>query len=288
MKKLEGKVVVASGASRGAGRGIARVLGEAGATVYVVARTSRRGPPPEDGAPGTVEETAEEVTARGGTGIAIRADLSVEEETAAVFQRVDREQGRLDLLVNSAWTPNFMVHWSKRFWELDYSLWMDTHRTLSVCWLTSVHAIPLMQKTGGGLVLHVTDNLYPDLSAYRGQILHDLGHEFTNRLIQNMSRETDETGVAVAGLNPGFMRTERVLMSMKNEALKKQFRFDLSESPEYIGRAVAALLGDSDRMKRNGQLLWVANLADEYGFDDTDGRRVPLFDPEAPEREMPA
>jgi NAD(P)-dependent dehydrogenase (short-subunit alcohol dehydrogenase family) len=148
----------------------------------------------------------------------------------------------------------------------------------------SVYAARLMAKQKRGLIIHITDNAYGDPHGYRGQILHDLGHEALNRLITGMARNARKHGFTVVGLNPGFMRTERVLAQMKDEATRRRFRFDLSESPEYIGRAVAALAADPAQGKRNGQLLWVAELAKEYGFTDTDGRTIPIFDPSAPLR----
>jgi len=281
MKPLQGKIAVVAGSSRGAGKGIALSLGDAGATVYVAARTSRHGPKPADGAPGTVEDTAEE-SARGGQGIAVRADLGNEEEAAALFRRVEEEQGRLDLMVDSAWGANFMPEWSKPFWGLSAGVWRDTLCTINAAWLTSVHAARIMVKQGSGLIIHVTDNLHPDASAYRGHILWDLGHEFLNRLVADMGRELKKRKVAVVGLNPGFMRTERVLMHMTTEAIKKQFRFDLSETVEYVGRAAAALAADPAVLRKTGELLWAADLATEYGFTDVDGRVIPVFDPKAP------
>jgi len=287
MKPLQGKIAVVGGSSRGAGRGIALALGDAGATVYVAARTSRDGPKPDDGAPGTVEDTAEEVCARGGQGIAVRADLGNEEETSALFRRVEEEQGQLDLMVDSAWGANAMAEWSKPVWELSAGIWREASATINAAWLTSVHAARIMAKQKRGLIVHVTDNTHSDASAYRGQILHDLGHEFLNRLVMGMSRELKKSKVTVVGLNPGFMRTERVLMHMTTEARKKQFRFDLSESPEYIGRAAAALAADTEVIRKTGQLLWAAELANEYGFTDVDGRVIPLFDPNAPVQPYP-
>ena len=287
MRQLAGKVAVVVGASRGAGRGIALALGDAGAIVYVAARTSSSGSKPADGAPGTVEETAEQVSARGGQGIPIAADLSDERQSVEVFERVAQEHGRLDLMANAAWGANFIAEWSRPFWDLSSRVFRDTLDTVGVCWWTSVHAARLMKQYGRGLILHVTDNLHDDPAGYRGQVLHDAGHECINRLIHAMSLDTKKAKIAVAGLNPGFMRTERVLMYMQNEKLKKQFRFDLSESPEYIGRAAAALAADPEVFRKNGQLLWVAELAEEYGFTDIDGRRIPLFDPRRPQQEMP-
>jgi NAD(P)-dependent dehydrogenase (short-subunit alcohol dehydrogenase family) len=282
MKPLKGKIAVVAGSSRGAGRGIALALGDAGTTVYVAARTSRQGPKPADGAPGTVEDTAEEVTARGGKGIPVRADLSDEKQVAALFSRVEKEHDRLDLLANSAWSANFMPIWNKRFWDLGPAIWRETMETMSVYWLTSVHAARIMRRQRRGLIIHVTDNLHPDTSAHRGQILHDLGHEFINRLVMDLSLAARKFKIAVVGLNPGFMRTERVLMYMNSPARKRQFRFDLSETPEYIGRAAWALAADPDAIKKTGQLLWASDLAKEYGFTDVDGRYIPRFDPKAP------
>lgn len=298
MTSLKGRVVLVAGGSRGGGRGIALACGEAGATVYIAARTSRGGPKPPDGAAGTVEDTAEEVTARGGRGIAVAIDLSDEDQVAGLYRRIEEEQGGLHVLANSAWGPNVMAEWSRPFWELSQPLWPETLRTIGVCWLTSVYAAKLMTKAKRGLIVHVTDNYWisedmtsvgvsEDPSAWRGQILHDLGHECINRLVTGMSHYTKQHNVAVVGMNPGFMRTERVMMAMTSDAIKKQFRFDLSETPEYLGRAVAALAAAENVVQKNGKLLWVADLAEEYGFRDTDGRYIPRFDPKAPEQPFP-
>lgn len=291
--------MLVAGSSRGAGRGIALACGEAGATVYAAGRTSTLGPPPADGAPGTVEDTAAEVTARGGLGIPICADLGDEQQVAALFRRIEKEHGGLQVLANTAWGPNVFPEWSRQFWDLDPALWRDTLNTVSVCWWTSVYAVRLMSRAAQGVIIHVTDNYFipgepssggpsSDPSAWRGQILHDLGHECINRLIFGMSKATQKINVSVVGLNPGFMRTERVQMYMTSDAIKKQFRYDLSESPEYVGRAVAALAAAPDVIDKNGQLLWVSDLAREYGFTDIDGRYVPRFDPTAPMQDFPA
>jgi NAD(P)-dependent dehydrogenase (short-subunit alcohol dehydrogenase family) len=287
MRSLKGKVAVVAGASRGAGRGIALALGDAGATVYVAARSSRGGPKPADGAPGTVEDTADEVSQRGGQGLPVVADLADQRQTAALFERVGREHGRLDVMANAAWGPFVIDEWSQPFWKLTPELFRDTLGSIGVCWWTSVYAARQMESQGSGLIVHVTDNLPDDPAAYRGQALHDAGHECLNRLIHAMSLDTNKANIAVVGLNPGFMRTERVLIHMASDELKKQFRLDLSESPEYIGRAVAALTADPKVFRKNGQLLWVPDLAQEYGFTDIDGRWIPRFDPNAPFQEYP-
>jgi NAD(P)-dependent dehydrogenase (short-subunit alcohol dehydrogenase family) len=290
MKPLEGKIAIVGGASRGAGRGIALALGEAGATVYVAARTSRDGPKPPDNVPGTVEDTAAEVTARGGRGIPVPADLSDEAQGAALFRRVEQEQERLDVLANAAWYRHAVEDWGKPFWELSGDLWRDMMRIVKAYWLTGVYAARLMMRQRHGLVVYVTDHAIPDPAAYYGQMMWDAGHHAIDRLVLGMSHELKKTKVAVVGLNPGFMRTERVLMHMRaaTEEVRKQFRFDLSESPEYVGRAAGALAADSAVMRKSGQFLWAADLATEYGFTDVDGRYIPRFNPEAPVREIPA
>jgi NAD(P)-dependent dehydrogenase (short-subunit alcohol dehydrogenase family) len=281
-KPLEGKIAVVGGSSRGAGRGIALALGDAGATVYVAARTSRSGPKPADDVPGTIEDTAEEVSRRGGAGIAVRCDLGDEAQVSALFARVEKEQGGLDLAVNAAWGGNLIDSWSKRFWNLPSDAYRETAHSVDTYWWTSVYTARLMSRQKRGLIVFVTDNFYPDPHASRGQVLYDLGHEALNRLITCMSRDAKKDHFAIVGMNPGFMRTERVQIHMRQEGARKQFRYDLSESPEYIGRAVAALAADPEASRRNGELLWACDLAEQYGFTDIDGRRVPRFDPNAP------
>jgi NAD(P)-dependent dehydrogenase (short-subunit alcohol dehydrogenase family) len=275
MQTLKEKIAIAGGGSRGAARGIALALGEAGATVYVAARSSRSNPNPA--VPGTVEDTADEVTARGGLGIPVTCDLSDETQVEALFRRVHDEQGRLDLLANSAWGADFLSVWSTPYWQLDPAVWRDTLNTMNTYWLTTVHATRLMAEQRSGLILHVTDNFPDDPSKLRGQILHDVAHEFINRLVQAAAPDAKKAGVTVAGLNPGFMRTERVLLEMKTEEIRKRFRFHLSESVEFIGRAARALAADPNVLRKSGQLLWAADLAEEYGFTDLDGK-IPRFD----------
>jgi NAD(P)-dependent dehydrogenase (short-subunit alcohol dehydrogenase family) len=282
MPTLRGKVAIVGGASRGGGRGIALALGDAGATVYVAARTARGGPLPSDGAPGSVEDTAEEVSRRGGIGIPFRCNLDDEAQVAALFARVEKDQGRLDILANSAWAPHCMEIWGTPFWELDPEYWREMQRTVASYWLTAAHAGRLMAEQGSGLIAFVTDNYPDDPSKYRGQILHDLGHESINRLVAGMAKAAKKRGIAVVGVNSGFMQTERVLMSMKTEADKQMFRFHLSESVEFLGRAVAALAADAEVLRHSGKLLWAADLAEQYGFTDVDGR-IPRFDYTLPE-----
>jgi NAD(P)-dependent dehydrogenase (short-subunit alcohol dehydrogenase family) len=290
MQPLKGGVAVVAGASRGAGRGIARALGEAGATVYVVGRTVRGGPKPPDGAPGTIEETAEEVTARGGVGIPQRADCTVEAEVAALFERVDREQGRLDVLANAVWgaadvypsMEEWQAAWGHPFWEQPLSQWHGQMTAGAFAYfLTSYHAARRLAAAGKGLIVGVTDGLVDGSPAdeYQGQLIWDLAHHCINRMMKGMAVEAQPHGIAVVTLMPGFMQTERVLMNLKTEELKKFFRFDKSESTEYIGRAVAALAADPDVLQKTGTIQFVADLAREYGFTDVDGRLIPRFNP---------
>jgi NAD(P)-dependent dehydrogenase (short-subunit alcohol dehydrogenase family) len=290
MAKRKGRIAVVTGASRGAGRGIALGLGEAGATVYVVGRTTRGGPPPADGAPGTIDDTADEVTARGGVGLPARADCTVEAEVAAVFARVEREQGRLDVLANAVWgaadfpqsMDDWMASWKRPFWEREAPLWgpmMDGGPR--AYFLASCHAARLMAAGGGGLIVGLTDGLVPGAptEGYGGQVVWELSHDCINRLMKHLAHEGKKYKIAVVTLMPGFMRTERVEAAMTTEKLKKQFGYDRSESVLYIGRAVAALAADRGVKKKSGTVQFVGELAKEYGFTDEDGRQVPPFNP---------
>jgi NAD(P)-dependent dehydrogenase (short-subunit alcohol dehydrogenase family) len=290
-RPLGGKVAVVAGASRGAGRGIALALGEAGATVYVVGRTTRGGPKPADNAPGTVEDTAEEVTARGGAGIAVRADCTSGADVAAVFERVKREQGKVDVLANAVWgaadaapasMDDWMASWSRPFWELPTDQWRHMMNGGPYAYyLTSWHATQLMAAAGKGLIVGITDGVVEGLNVEDtgGQLIWDLAHACINRLLQRMALETKRRDVAVVTLMPGFMRTERVLAAMTTDELKKMFGFDKSESVEYVGRAVAALAADVNVMQKTGKIHFVGDLAQEYGFTDVDGRTIPRFNP---------
>jgi NAD(P)-dependent dehydrogenase (short-subunit alcohol dehydrogenase family) len=299
MKSLEGRVAVVAGASRGAGRGIALALGSAGCTVYAVGRTSRAGAPATDGAPGTVEDTAEGVTDRGGRGVAVVADCGDPLQAAAVVDRVRHEQGRLDLLANAVWgghdgvvtSADLEAAWGRPFWEQPARQWA-TMMTAGPCayYLMSAYAIPLMLEGRGGLIVGLTDGIADDGKGgsadeivsggeYQGQLLWELAHHCINRLMAWMSVETRKKKIAVVTLMPGFMQTERVLRHMTSDKVKKMYRFDLSESTEYVGRAVAALAADPKVMRHSGRIHFVADLAQEYGFTDVDGRVVPRFRP---------
>ena len=280
---LRGKVAIVTGASRGAGRGIALALGETGATVYVTGRTARGGPQPFDGAPGTIDDTAEEVTRRGGVGIPVRCDHTVESEVEALFERVRREQGRLDTLANAVWGGSeqyVQKDWkSKPFWELESTGWKQTMTAGAYAFLlASIHAARLMAPRRRGLIVHVTE---PVLEKYdRGGPLFwmfwMLGHRCINRMSEAMSPDLKKRDIASLALAPGWMRTERVMM-YTSEKEKKSPRFAKSETTEYVGRAVAMLAADPKVLRKTGKLLYVGDVAREYGFKDADGRYVPNF-----------
>jgi NAD(P)-dependent dehydrogenase (short-subunit alcohol dehydrogenase family) len=285
MSILRGTVAVVTGSSRGAGRGIALALGDAGAIVYVTGRTSRSGARPRDGAPGTVEDVADEVTARGGLGIPFQIDLTQPHQVAGLFDRIDRNHGRVDVLANAVWGGNEMAEmegWGSPFWQ--QPLEEEWRRTMEAgvyaYLLASRQAARRMVDQRSGLIVHLTDGLTADGSRpYGGQIFWDLSHMCIDRMAATMAYELRDHGVAVLSLMPGFIRTERVLMHMVSDEVKKAFRFDLSETPEYVGRAVVALAADPQVMRRSGSVAFVADLAREYRFTDVDGRQVSRFDP---------
>lgn len=284
-RPLHGAVAVVTGSSRGAGRGIALSLGDAGAIVYVTGRTSRMGARPPDGAAGTVEDVAAEVTARGGHGIPFQIDMTVPAQVAGLFDRVERAHGRIDVLANAVWGGNEVVEldgWGRPFWQ--QPLEQEWRRTMEAgvyaYLLASREAARRMVDQRRGLIVHLTDGLTADGSRpYGGQIFWDLAHLSIDRMVATMAHELREHGVSVVGLMPGFVRTERVLMHMVSEEVKRAFRFDLSETPEYAGRAVAALACDPHVIRRSGTVAFVADLAREYRFTDVDGRFVSRFDP---------
>jgi NAD(P)-dependent dehydrogenase (short-subunit alcohol dehydrogenase family) len=274
-RTLEGSVAVVTGASRGAGRAIAHVLGERGATVYVTGRSVRGGGPTPDGMPGTIDDTADEVTERGGRGIAVRCDHAVDAEVAALFERVRAEQdGRLDLLVNNAW-GGYEGHLTglprDPFWKQDPGFW-DSMFTAGVraALTASRLAAPLLVERGRGLVIHTVAWMG---GAYLGHLYYDLAKGAIVRMAFGMAHELRAHGVAVVALTPGFMRTERVMAAHA----AYPFPLDRTESPEYLGRAVAALAADPEVMRWSGQVLDVGDLAREYGFTDIDGTRPAPF-----------
>jgi NAD(P)-dependent dehydrogenase (short-subunit alcohol dehydrogenase family) len=282
MKPLTGKVAVVAGATRGAGRGIARMLGEAGATVYCTGRGAAGQPSPgrHAGRPETVEETAEMVTAAGGTGIPVRVDHGVEAEVKALYARVKKEQGRLDVQVNVLGSPN--VQGFKPFWKLDLA--EDLPGFQSYVWphvITCRHAVPLMMEGKSGLIATVQES---HTLGYVGSIFYDLGPATLKRLMYDLAEELAPHGVAAVSVAPGFMRTEEVLATMgateenwrevaRTSKQAQGFGFAGSETPNFVGRAIAALAADPEVMRKSGAILSSWALSEEYGFADVNGER---------------
>ena len=283
-KTLKGKIAVVAGASRGCGRGIAVALGDAGATVFVTGRTTRKGPTPIDQAPGSIEDTAEEVTRRGGLGIPACVDHTDPGQIEDFFGRVRQTHGRLDILACGVWGGNERYLdpiWNESFWKQPIGVWKEFLSAGPYAFWLCAHACSrIMAENQRGLIVAVTE---PITSQFDGQepslaeTFGHLAHYSTNRLVSALAHDAQEAGIAVVGLLPGFMRTERVEMHLPDEESRKRFRYDLSESTEYSGRAVAALASDSNVLTKSGRLLFVADLADEYGFTDIDGKRVANF-----------
>jgi NAD(P)-dependent dehydrogenase (short-subunit alcohol dehydrogenase family) len=249
------------------------VLGEAGATVYVTGR-SVRGESTTDDIPGTIDETAEEVTARGGTGIAVRCDHTLVADVEALFARVEREHARLDLLVNNAWggyEQYSYVGFAAPFWEQPLRHW-DGMFTAGVRahLLASRSAAPLMLSRHAGLIVNTVAWAF---DAYLGNLFYDVAKAAIIRMAFGMAQELRPHGVSAVALAPGFMRTERVMA----EHAKHPFDLSVTESPEYLGRAVAALAADKDILAKSGHVLTVGDLAREYSFTDVDGNQPEAF-----------
>jgi NAD(P)-dependent dehydrogenase (short-subunit alcohol dehydrogenase family) len=272
---LRGRTAVVTGASRGAGRGIALALGGAGATVYVTGR-STRGEATTENLPGTIEQTAEDVTARGGTGIAVRCDHTVDSAVERLFARVQQEHGRIDLLVNNAWGGYEQHDYRKfaaPFQEQPLRHW-DGMFTAGVraALVASRFVASLMLPQKQGLIISIT---VWDQDKYLGNLFYDLAKNAINRMTYGIARELKPHNIAAVALAPGFIRTERVAASF--EAVGNKDYLNFTESPEYVGRAVAALAADPKVMERTGRVLTVGDLAKEYGFTDIDGRQIPAF-----------
>jgi NAD(P)-dependent dehydrogenase (short-subunit alcohol dehydrogenase family) len=280
-RPLDGKVALVAGATRGAGRGIACMLGAAGAVVYCTGRTGTGQASPL-GRPETIEETAALVDEHGGQGVAVRTDHTREEEVAALIARIEAEQGRLDVLVNDIWGGDPMIDWGAKFWQLDIGkVRALVDQAIMSHLITARHAAPLMVRQGSGLIVEVTDGHH---DGYRGQLLYDLVKSTVNRLAYAMAWDLHGTGVTALALSPGFLRSEAVLghfgVSEANwrDGVARDPFFAESETPFFVGRAVAALAADSDVDRKAGQVLFAADLAEAYGFTDVDGRR-PAFYP---------
>ena len=280
MQPLAGKVALVAGATRGAGRGIAAELGAAGATVYGTGR-SIRGHPSDYDRPETIEETAELVTALGGEGIAVRVDHLVPAKVSDLVGRIRAERGRLDILVNDIWGGERLFEWNKTVWEHDLEnglrllrLGIDSHL------ITAHYALPLLIERPGGLLVEVTDGTAAyNAEHYRLSPFYDLAKTAPIRLAWAHARDLAPHGATAVAITPGWLRSEMMLDAFGvteatwRDALPKQPHFIISETPRFIGRAVAALAADPDRARWSGQSLSSGSLSQAYGFTDIDGSR---------------
>ncbi|MFD0060548.1 SDR family oxidoreductase [Streptomyces sp. NPDC056690] len=278
--RLDGKVALVAGATRGAGRGIAVELGAAGATVYVTGRTTRARRSEYD-RPETIEDTADLVTAAGGRGIAVPTDHLDPAQVKALVDRIATEQGRLDVLVNDIWGGENLFAWDTPVWEHDLDdglrllrLAVETHA------ITSHHALPLLLRNPGGLVVEVTDGTAEyNRDNYRVSFFYDLAKSSVLRMGFALGQELGPRGATALALTPGWLRSEIMLghfgVTEENwrDALEQVPHFAISETPFYVGRAVAALAADPEVARWNGQSTSSGALAQAYGFTDVDGSR---------------
>ncbi|HSM24539.1 MAG TPA: SDR family NAD(P)-dependent oxidoreductase [Anaerolineaceae bacterium] len=278
MQKLKGKIAVVTGASRGAGRGIALVLGEAGATVYVTGRSVRESSSRPE-LPGTsIDETAEMVTARGGVGIPVRCDHTVDDEVESLFSKVEAEQGKLDILVNNVWggyekDPQGLYpgpFWEQPMWRWDAMFVAGVRAHYSASRL----AARLMIPNKSGLIINTT---FYDRGKYFQPLSYFLAKNTINQMAYGMGLELREHNIAAIALSPGWMRTEAVMAALSPDGDPYPDEYEKTESVEYIGRAVLALASDSLVINKTGQTWTVGDLAIEYDFSDIDGRQVPTF-----------
>jgi NAD(P)-dependent dehydrogenase (short-subunit alcohol dehydrogenase family) len=277
---LNGKVALVAGATRGAGRGIAIELGAAGATVYVTGRSTRQ-QQSEYARPETIEETAELVSAAGGTGIAIQVDHLVPGEVQRLVERIRSEQGRLDILVNDIWGGENLFEWNKPVWEHNLQnglrmlrLAIDTHL------ITAHYALPLLIERPGGLLVEVTDGTAEyNAEHYRLSPFYDLAKMAVIRMAWAHAKDLAPHGATSIAVTPGWLRSEMMLEHFGvteeswRDATAKVPHFVISETPRFVGRAVAALAADPDRARWNGTSVSSGGLARVYKFDDLDGSR---------------
>lgn len=269
MQKLAGRVAVVTGASRGVGKGVALGLGEAGATVYVTGRSLEQPAAPD--IEGTIQQTADEVTRLGGKGIAVCCDHCNDEEVEALFSRVDSERQRLDILVNSVWggyeamIENNEFTWGRPFWLQPISRWDAMFNAgVRASYVASRFAAPVMIAQRNGLIVNIS--FYAGRK-YMGNAAYGISKAATDRLSADMAIELRDHNVVAVSLYPGMVRTERVMKAAQFLDLSN------SESPQFIGRAVAALASDPNVLQRTGQALIAAEMGLEYGFTDIDGKQ---------------
>jgi NAD(P)-dependent dehydrogenase (short-subunit alcohol dehydrogenase family) len=264
--RLGNRVALVTGASRGGGKGIALVLGEEGATVYVTGR-SVRGESTTLGRPGTIEDTAVEVTARGGHGIPVRCDHADDAQVEELFERIRVEAGRLDLLVNNAWSGyELSPDPSLSFWEIEWRHWdLMFQGGLRAAAFAARLAAPMMIDAGRGLIVNITWVL----DRPHGHAFYEVVKNGTNKLTEQMAADLRPHGVPVVGVSPGWMRLERMDLSPQQAAS--------TESPEFPGRAIVALATDAHVMAKSGGVYTTPELAREYGFTDVDGSTMSAF-----------
>jgi NAD(P)-dependent dehydrogenase (short-subunit alcohol dehydrogenase family) len=278
--KLEGKVALVAGGTRGAGRGIAVELGAAGATVYVTGRSTRKERSEYD-RPETIEETAELVEWAGGQGIAVRVDHLEPDQVEALIARIEAEQGRLDVLVNDVWGAEHLFEWNVPVWEHSLQRGLRMLRLAIDTHIVSSHfALPLLIKNEGGLVVEMTDGTAGyNAENYRVSLFYDLAKTSVIRMAWAQAQELAPHGCTAVALTPGWMRSEMMLDNYGVEesnwldATAIQPHFAISETPRYVGRAVANLAADPEVARFNGCSLSSGGLAKAYGFTDLDGSR---------------
>lgn len=258
---LAGKVAVVTGASRGIGKGVALALGDAGATVYVTGRTLTEGDAP---LPGTIGATAQEVTVRGGQGIAVRCDHAQDQDVQALFDKVKQEQGHLDILVNNVFALPSGPLFQTPFWEQPLSMW-DTQFQVGLRshYVASVYGVPLMLEHKG-LVVNISSF---GGASYQINVAYGVAKAGVDRLARDMAKDLKPHGIAAVSLYPGVVRTERIM----SEADQLPFDMSITESPELTGRVIAYLARDEARMDKTGRVHIVAELAQDYGVTDIDG-----------------
>jgi NAD(P)-dependent dehydrogenase (short-subunit alcohol dehydrogenase family) len=272
---LSGQVALVAGATRAAGRGIARELAAAGAKVWCTGR-STRGAPATPGRPETIEETAELIATAGGQALAVRVDHTQDAEVEALAGRLQAEEGRLDILVNDIWGGDEIVDWgAKGFWTQDMAAVRTlVDRAVMSHWITARHLAPIMVAARRGLIVEVTDG---ESAGYRGNLLYDFCKASANRLAYAMAWDLARSGVTALAVSPGFLRSEAMLGRFGvtetdwREGVARDPDFAFSETPHFVGRAIAALAADPNVRRKSGAALYVGDLADEYGFTDLDG-----------------
>ncbi|MEU1980497.1 SDR family NAD(P)-dependent oxidoreductase [Nocardia sp. NPDC019395] len=275
---LKNRIALVTGASRGIGKGIALELGAAGATVYVTGRSQQPGK-----LPGTVRDTAAQIDELGGTGIPVVCDHGDDDATAALFEQIGNEQGHLDVLVNNVYNSPAAARWlGRKFWDVPPKAWDETFQIgVRSHYVASVYAAPLLLKNGG-LIVNVSS---PGAQRQMHNAVYGVGKAALDRMTADLAHDLTDTDVTAVSIWPGLVATELLQLIPADDQGKRvvtlpgegSFDLDEAETPRFAGRAVVALAADPDRKKRAGKSWKVADLAEDYGFTDIDGR-VPRHD----------